>query len=479
MRILRSNMMSMALLLVALTVPAAWAQQQTPDQSAPPIPAYHSPFASAADNSGDQDTGTQSLTPDTRSLSGAQDLTVGAPATTHSYWQPHIAVSSIGDSNPDYSTGASNWTTWTSVSGGIDLHRISGKSDMTLSYLGGGMLSNSGTSSNGIIQSLNFEDKFSFRRSTISIFDQVSYLPESAFGFGGLGIGSSLAGGSLSTAFTPSQNILTPRGQDLTNSSVLEFDEILTPRSSLTFVGGYSLLRYLDNNLLDSGDATFQGGYNYQITRKDTIAVSYAFSAYRYTGYSQSINSHTAAFTYARRVTGRLAFRGSAGPQLVYSNLPVTGSQGTAVIGSFMQVYWFAQAGLQYQFRNGGLGVSYIHGVNGGSGVLGGSLADTVTGTASRQLSRATSGSLNFGYSHNNGFSVGGSTPSGESFNYFFSGATLSHEMGRTLNLSLSYQAQYQDSNASFCVGPTCGTSVIRHLISVGLGWKKQPIPFE
>jgi len=125
------------------------------------------------------------------------------------------------------------------------------------------------------------------------------------------------------------------------------------------------------------------------------------------------------------------------------------------------------------------LGVSYIHGVNGGSGVLGGSLADTVTGTASRQLSRATSGSLNFGYSHNNGFSVGGSTPSSQSLNYFFSGATLSHEMGRTLNLSLSYQAQYQDSNASFCVGPTCGTSVIRHLISVGVGWKKQPIPFE
>lgn len=472
------SVMSMTLFLIAAIVPAARAQQQTPDQSAPPIPAYHSPLASVADNSNGQDLEPQNLAPDTRSLSGAQDLSLGAPVTKHSYWQPYINVSSILDSNPFESSGTTGWTTWTSVSGGIDLHRISGNSNMTLSYLGGGALSNSGTSSNGVIQHFDFEEKLSFRRWTVSIFDQVSYLPEASFGYGGLGA-SSPGAGSLGAGFAPSQTILTPRGQDLTNASVVEVDRFLTARTSLTFVGGYSLLHYFDNGLLDYGDATFQGGYNYQMTRKDTIAVSYQFSGYRYSNFNQSINGHTVSVSYGRRVTGRLAFRVSGGPELAYSSVPITGSKGTTSASSFMQIYWTAQTGLQYQLRNAGLGVTYSHRVNGGSGVLAGSLADDVTATASRKLSRATSGVLNLGYSRNNGFGVGGPTPSNQTYSYWFGGATLSRQLGRALNLNLTYQAQYQDSNASFCVGPTCGTSVIRHLVSFGVGWRKQPIPFD
>ena len=76
---------SAALCVVALGVPAARAQQQpapdqqqppdqqqqSPNQGATPIPAYRSPFASAA---GNDDSDSQNSTPDNRSLSGAQDL---------------------------------------------------------------------------------------------------------------------------------------------------------------------------------------------------------------------------------------------------------------------------------------------------------------------------------------------------------------------------------------------------------------------
>ena len=109
-----------------------------------------------------------------------------------------------------------------------------------------------------------------------------------------------------------------------------EFDEFLTARTSLTFVGGYSLLHYFDTALLDYGDATFQGGYNYQMSRKDTIAVSYLFSGFRYSNFNQSINTHTVAVSYGRRVTGRLAFQASAGPQIVFSRMPISGSPETS-----------------------------------------------------------------------------------------------------------------------------------------------------
>ena len=94
----------------------------------------------------------------------------------------------------------------------------------------------------------------------------------------------------MGSGFTAGQSILTPRGQNLTSSTAVEWDTRLSPRTSLTFVGGYALLHYYESGPTNSGDftipvflsnygdATFQAGYNYQLTRKDTIAVSYLFS---------------------------------------------------------------------------------------------------------------------------------------------------------------------------------------------------------
>jgi hypothetical protein len=478
MRTLHSNL-PVALLLIAGIVPAASAQQQP--QSPPnqqPIPAYHSPLAGAADNGTDQDVDSQNLTPDTRALAGAQNFSLGAPPSTHSYWQPHFDLSASLDSNPSETPGSTAWMTWTSVSGGIDLHRESGTSDMSLSYLGGGMLSNSGNASNGVIQALSVSDKISFRRSALSFFDQLEYLPESPSGFAGLG-GVPLPGAGLGSNFTPGQSILTPRGQSLTNSFVTQFDEFLTARTSLTFVGGYSLLHASDSDLLDYGDATFQAGYNYQISRKDTIAVSYLFSGFRYSNSDQSINTHTISASYGRRVTGRLAFQVSGGPQLVFSNMPITGSPETSGAISPMQLYWSGRMALQYQLRYTQLAISYSHGVSGGSGVLPGSLADVVSASVTRQLSRATNAGLNFGYSRNTGLSSETPTPSNQTYNYWFGGINLTHSLGRMLNLNLSYTAQYQTLNSASCVGPTCDTNVLRHLITFGVGWHGRPNPIE
>ena len=98
---------SLAIGAIALSVPIAWAQQQEPDQSgqpvqpSQPIPAYHSPLASAANNAQDQtNADSQKLLPDTTALTGIQDLSLGVPASNHSYWQPHLDLSSTVDSNP-------------------------------------------------------------------------------------------------------------------------------------------------------------------------------------------------------------------------------------------------------------------------------------------------------------------------------------------------------------------------------------------
>jgi hypothetical protein len=463
--------------------------QQNEEQPTAPIPAYHSPLASAAGDDTDEET--QPLAPDTRPLSGAQNLSLGSLENNHSYWQPHVDISGSVDSNPEQTPNGSGWGTWTSFSGGVDVHRISGNSDMTLNYLGGAAISTDGSANNGIVQLLGFVDRFTLRRWTVSFIDQVGYLPGSSYGFGGLGGIETSTGGSvgLGTAFgPPDQTALTGNGQSFTNAFSTEADMHLTPRSSLTFIGGYSLLHYFDSasDLLNSTDASFRGGYNYLLTRKDTIAVFYTYTAYRYSNFNQSINDHTIQASYARRVTGRLAFQIAAGPGIALSRIPITAASGSSgsetgsgtSTNSSTQLYWSLNMNLQYQLQRTGLGLSYSHGVSAGSGVLGGSLADIVTGSVTRPMSRTFSSGLTAGYSRNHGLAINSTTPAGQTYDYWFAGANFSHPIGRTLGLNFSYQMQYQSSDSSFCIGPTCGTSVIRHLISFGVGWHEKPLLF-
>ena len=157
----------MVLCVVALGVSAAQAQQQTQDQ---PIPAYHSPLASQADNT-DPNAPPAQLTPDNRALTGIQDPTIGVASTNHSYWTPHVDLGVTLDTEPPVGGAGSGLTTWTSLTGGVDLRGMSGRSDMTLGYIGGGVFSNDGSSSNGIVQDLNFVDKFSFRRWALTLID--------------------------------------------------------------------------------------------------------------------------------------------------------------------------------------------------------------------------------------------------------------------------------------------------------------------
>lgn len=472
----------------ALSVPILWAQQQE-DQSAQPsqpIPAYHSPLASAASNPEDQpNSDSERMLPDTTALTGVQDLSLGVAPSTHSYWQPHVDLSSTVDSNPLTGQGQTGWTTFTSIFGGADLHRSSGNSTLSLSYVGGGSFSNDGSVSNGIIQGLNFFDRLSYRRYVLSFFDQLLYAPQTSFGAAGIPNGPTLPGGGtlgFGNGFTPGQSILTTRGQRLTNFSGGEVDVLLTPRTSLTFVGGYSLLDSVDESQLNYGDVIFIAGYNYQISRKNTIGLSYQYSGFNYSNFNQSIKSNIISASYGRRITGKLAFQASAGPDIALIRMPLTPASGTAgettPTGYMTQVYASINTALQYQLKRTAISATYSHGISGGSGVLAGAVTDNFTATATKQVSRAFSLAWNMGYSRNRGIQVAGTTTASQTFDYWFTGVNVSHPMGRTMNIFLNYQLQYQNTGTSVCTEPGCATSLTRNQITFGFGWRKQPIPF-
>lgn len=491
-----------ALVMLTIGAPRGGAHQQSqqpaPQQAAPqsqnqpsqPIPAYRSPLA-GTDNGATDDAngGPEALAPDTRSLAGAQDLSVGAPKTGHSFWAPYFDVSSTLASN-SLSGSGTGWTGWGAFFGGVDLQRTSGNSDLILTYLGGdGVSSNNGR--NSILQQLGVGERLTFRRYSVTFLDQALYTPEAAFGYAGIG-GANLfsTGGNigLQSGFLPEQSIVTALGQRISNASIVEFNTFLTPRSTLTFVAAYGTLIFFDNSLNNNYQATFQAGYNYLLTRKDSIALLYRFSALRYDHIAQSINNNSLLVSYARRVTGRLAFQIFAGPDIVFSQTPIPGSLGTSggTVGTpgtnrTEQYFWHVTANVDYRLRRTTFEASYNHGVVGGSGVLAGAVSDRVSFLATRQLTPTLHGTLLGGYSRNRGLTIiPGSilATSNQVYDYGFANVSFARSLLRSMNLSVGYQANYQNSNSSFCVTATCGTTFLQHQVFLALGWHPRPTAF-
>ncbi len=449
-------------------------QSQPQDQAQAPIPAYHSPFASIG---GNENLGPEDLAPDTQPLAGVETLSLGIPES-RSYWEPSANVTSTAASN---GLGAnSGWTTFTNLSGGLALHDTSGRSNLSLSYEGGAVVSDDGGTGNGVTQELGLVENLSWERETLSFFEQASYVPETIFGYAGIGA-LTLPGGNpvvLPPGLGLNGTILTARNDQLYDSSLVQIDIKLSPRSSLTLAGGYSLLDYFGPTLLNTNDTIFQAGYNHLLTRKDTIALQYRFSAFRYEGSSQLINDNTVQLSYARRVTGRLAFQVGAGPEFTFFSMPVLTGPASSGPASSLQLDWSASTSLTYQMERTQLALSYGHGVSGGAGVFTGSVQDTMTGSLSYPFSRTMSAGFATGYARNKALAIPGSLVVNQAYDYWFGDATLSHSLGRTMNLALSYEVQYQNSNFGFCAGPTCGTGLVIHEISVGLGWHTVPLLF-
>jgi hypothetical protein len=471
-----------AVFVMILGLPRVRGQQQSNGPASQLVPTLQPPLASVtgSDNAEESEVVPKTPVPDSYVLAGAQVLSPGASALSRSFWQPMFSVTSTLDTNAPTANRPAGLTAWTSLYAGIDFRRISSGSDLTLNYLGGSQVSDNGIGSTSIIHRLEFGEKLSWHRSALSFFDQLNYLPEAAFGFGAPG-GQEL---SIQPILTSNQSVLTTRGQRISNSFLTEVDRFLTPRSTLTFVGSYSLLHFQDAGFLNSGETVFQVGFSNQVTRKDTMALLYRFTALRYNNFDQSIDGHILQVSYGRRIAGRLTFAVATGPELGFFRTPIsatTGSSGgaTSTTSSARLNYWTFDTSMTYQRRRTQFRLAYDRTLSGGAGVLAGAANNQLSGSANRQLSRTLDGGLFFGYARNQGLNVVTPTPSHQSFNYWYSQANFGHRWGRSTNMFLSYQLQFQDSNAGFCVGTNCGKSFVRHTVSLGLDWRSRPIPIQ
>jgi hypothetical protein len=450
------------------------AQQEGAEKPKPAARAYPL-LLDTGDNQQDSDQGTHTMQPDNQPLSGVQNPTLGTPEMRHSYWVPGIEYSNTARSKSLSPAASSAWNTTSFVTGDVSLLEAWSHSLLSVNYSGGGFFSTDPTQGNGQNHQLAAAYEIDQRRWQMLFVDQFSYLPQSSFGFGGTsglavpGIMGTLAVPlpGLQSTYVPSQTILTTNGPRYSNASAVQLTYALSPRASITLAGVYNILRFVDSGNVNSDSEVLNAGYNYAITRKDTLGFVYIFSAYRYPGDPQALGDHLGQFLYGRKITGKLALRVAGGPEVTTFRV--------AIGGSTQKIAGSGNAALTYAFGRSSITLGYAHGVSGGSGVFTGSDIDQANASWSRQLTRVWNGSVNFGYAKNRQIlSLSGVTS--PSYDTWLAGAGLSRPLGRTATFSLAYQAQIQNSNVPICSNSNCGTNYTVNQIYVTFQWHTRPL---
>jgi hypothetical protein len=455
-------------------------QQPEPTESAPK-PAARAPFPVI-------DPGTQEpeedLRPDFTPLTGLQTATLGTPGARHSYWVPGFQYASIFGPNPNSGQG---WFADNYFLGNLTLLKAWTRSQFSVNYSVGEYVSSgnsSGTvgpgssgSSSGTMQQLVLSENYQTNRWLFQVLDQFSYLPTSNFGYGvGTNLGVAGVGGSLGSVIPGlgntnviNQSIYATNGPIYNNTGALQGTYQLTSRSSITLAGDYSILRFTEPGNVDSDIILGSLGYNYNVSRNDTLGVVYRFAAYHYQGQPQALGTHYVSLAYSKKITGKLALQFLAGPEITTYRVP---------IGSDTHQTGFSvNANVTYGTKKGSISSGYTHGLSNGSGVLVGSNLDQVTFSLNRRLSRVWSGNLNLGYAHNSG--LAGSGQSSTSYDSFYGGGGVSRPLGRNFNLGLAYTAYISKTGLVNCTGPNCTTSTTTNTINLSLQWHTRPFVLE
>jgi hypothetical protein len=468
----KSMRMCVLAALVGLACGSTYAQDQQVETPKPPAKVY-GPLG--VDDQQEQNQTPDTYQPDTRPITGFQQPTVGTPIERHSYWVPGVSYYNFIQSNGNILGGGSDWNSTSYLSGNVSLLENWSRSQLMVNYTGGGNFSTDDSIGIGWVQQLGATQTFNWARLQLVFMDEFAYLPQSQFGFGagtGLsipGIGGTLGGGltGIGSGFTPGQSVFAAVGRRYFNTAGVQATYQLSKRGSVTIGGLYSLLRFTEAGNIESDQYVGNLGYNYQITRTNTIGLQYRYSAFHFLNDPQAIGDHMFQVVFGRKITGRLALTLSAGPEITNYRVPQAPATKTQYVAGS------GGATLSYLVPKGSLTANYSHGVTSGSGVFFGATTDQVAGSATRKLSRVWSGELHAGYARNRNAETAQGVSSTD-YDSFFGGVSAVRPLGRNATFSLGYTAYVQRTDLSGC-SSNCSSTFTTNQISVGVSWHARP----
>jgi len=398
------------------------------------------------------------MVPDDRPLSGILGLTLGTLKSRQNILSISFSAGQVFDSNPGILGRGTDYQGATSFSTGLHLKRNTRRGGLNLNYQAGGVIYNGNVNMNWFPQ-LDLSQSFTVRRWTFSVADRVDYTPGGGQ-VGGLGFasyGASFASGGISSSLVPNQTIYTPQGSRLSNTVSGQVQYALGPRSSWTASLSYGNLYYPDGVLANSHQIDVRTGYNHALTAKDSVTAFYDYARYQAgTGLGRT-DSHSVQLGYARRVTGRLSWAVSAGPQISSAELRSDGAN----------VSWTVSTTGQYQRGQMGVSFGYSHSLRDGAGVFDQTETDTAQVGISRTLFRTWTVGASGSISKNQQLGSASEFKSG------VAGVQVHRSLGLRAGMYFNYAFQRQVGGGP-CTGLLCA-GLSRQVFGFGFDWQPRP----
>jgi len=527
-------------LFVTFALATGWAQagdsQQPADSSQQPADAGLQPGAPAP-ALGPDNTAAQTI--ENPPLSGLDQPALEPGLGARSFLIPGLHVLDTADTDLSGSlVGKDPVRSVTRVLGSLALQRLWKNYDLDVEYAGGAALYENFSRTAAQIHALNVDQRIRWRTGQVSFRDSFSDLPEGIFGyadFGGAG-GYDLGGfgnvGGLQDAgggsfFSAGQYGSLGQNPRITNTSLVEMTQLLNPRSSFTLTGSYGLTDFIDNSSVDCTPSTtccppvgtccppataccppatnccpaptaadvsatpgclinshqfaFQAGYNYQLSRRDQLALVYGYQEFIYPVTTLgTFNTNHFHLLYGHRISGRMDLQIGGGPQITTIN-PSTAA-GNPPAARIRQITGTGRASLRYRFPRTTLNASYDRLATNGSGFFGGATTNVARFEVTRPLSRLWTISGDVGYAHNTRLLPSFTPGAPNSFQNEYAGLGLRRQFGRYLGGYLTYQYTDLNFNVPVCSATDlteCGRASQRHTIIVGLDWHPRPIRID
>jgi hypothetical protein len=428
-------------------------------------------------------------------VSGLDQPSLEPEGIARSFLSAGAILSESVDSNIAGSLGSSPGVGGaTRAMGSLTLHRIKGRFQTDLQYLGGVVFYEGVGRDPNQLQEAGFAQRATWRTGQVVIRDAFNYLPEGTFGAGSYGGSGALASGLAGMGVAAGSGGLTQGlgsaaggifgagqlasvGQEprITNSAVVDVVQSVSPRSSFTLAGSYGLVHFTNNTtgLVDSNQAAGQAAYDRTISRTDQVAIAYAVQEFRFPQNAGSSSlTQRVHFIYGHRVSGRMDFVIGAGPQITQTQNPIYGSN-TYISAS-------GNVRLRYRFTRTSTELQYRHFNNNGSGYFLGASSDLATLSASRSLGRVWEGRTDCGFAYSRELGLHTNVTPATSNQHFFAGAAVHRHIGRYYRGFISYQYSRISFNNTVCVGTgNCGRTSNRQVGAIGFEWYPRPIRLD
>jgi hypothetical protein len=401
-----------------------------------------------------------------------------------SFFTADLHASEDAESNIEGTPGNLAFSSVANALAGVHLLSLQHRSESAIDYLGGGQFYNSNSYA---VQQLNAQQRFLWRRTVLTFADEFGQLPGGSFGaawFGGVGLYNL---GTEDNAIPPTSSIsgffgasdLTGITQNprISNVSLVQLSQVVTPRSSFSITGGYGETNYsrseLTNlNLINNQELGGQLNYSYALTRRDQVGFLCSFRRYQFPGpLGGNVSTSLGQIIFAHQLSSRVKVDVAVGPEFTR----LSSVQG----GLVNQLGASGHASLSYLFRKSSLSLSYDRGVTSGSGLFVGANSDTAQFSVVRRY-REFGLSVAAGYSRLSQLGQPSLGTVSQSYQYGFAGAGVYRQLGRYVSASAGYQFSDQSFSKSFCVVTTpCSLIGQGHTFSVGIDVAARPRRLE